>query len=80
MTSPEDYAKAQAEEYGTFVAKGPIYHDGVLAYTEGHVVPKSNVERHKLEEQGLVSKVKKADQAAAQPAQVIAAVEATKKG
>jgi hypothetical protein len=74
------FAKAQAEEYGTFVAKGPIYLDGVLAHTEGHAVPKSNVERHKLEEQGLVSKVKKSDQAASQPAEVVVAVEATKKG
>jgi hypothetical protein len=80
MTSPEDYAKAQAEEYGTFVAKGPIYHDGALAYTEGHPVPRSNVERHKYEEQGLVSKVKKADAASAQPGEVVAAVNATKKG
>jgi hypothetical protein len=74
------FAKAQAEEYGTFVAKGPIYHDGALAYTEGHPVPKSNVERHKYEEQGLVSKVKKADQAASQPGEVVVAVDATKKG
>jgi hypothetical protein len=43
-------------------------------------VPKSNVERHKYEEQGLVSKVKKADQAASQPGEVVVAVDATKKG
>jgi hypothetical protein len=57
-----------------------IYHDGVLAYTEGHAVPKSNAEKYKYEDQGLVSKVKKADQAASQPGEVVAAVEATKKG
>ena len=71
--TPEQYAQAQAEEYGSFVAKGPIYVDGALAFTAGHTVPKSTVEKFKYDEQGLVEKVKKADAQAAQPAEVIAA-------
>jgi hypothetical protein len=74
------HAKAQAEEYGSFVAVGNILHDGVLAYTAGHPVPKSNVEKYGYEADGLVAKVKRADAAAAQPAEVKAAVDSVKKG
>jgi hypothetical protein len=73
-----EFAAAQAEEYGTFVANGPIYYDGVLAFSKGHAVPKSHVEKYKHEDQGLVSRVKKADQAAVQPGEVV--VNTAKKG
>lgn len=72
--------KAQAEEYGSFVAVTNIPHDGVLAYAAGHPVPKSNVEKYKYDEQGLVKKVAKANAAAVQPAEVVAAVDSVKKG
>jgi hypothetical protein len=54
--SHEDYVKAQAVEYGTFVAIAPIDHDGVRAYNPGHAVPKSNVEAYGYDKAGLVAK------------------------
>lgn len=62
MTTPMDpelreRLEAQAEEYGTYVAKGPIYVGTALAYPTGGPVPVSNVERHKYAEMGLVVKV-----------------------
>lgn len=53
----EEYAAAQAAEYGRYVANGPIYFGGALAYTKDHPVPTSNVEAHKYLEQGLVREV-----------------------
>ena len=50
-------AKAEAAEYSTWRAKYPIPHGNTIAYQPGHVVPVSNVEKYKYDEQGLVEKV-----------------------
>lgn len=62
MTTPldpelADRLKAQAAEYGTWRAKGPIYVGTALAYRAGEPVPVSNVERHRYADMGLVVKV-----------------------
>lgn len=49
----------QEQEYGTFVAAGPIYVGTALAYNEGDPVPASNVEAHGYEADGLVTRVAK---------------------
>lgn len=49
MATAEDHAKALAAEWGTYVALGPIYIDGVRAFNKGHAVPASHVDS------GLVS-------------------------
>jgi hypothetical protein len=54
MADLEEYKAQQAAEYGAYVANGPIYIDGALAFVEGHAVPKSTVEANKYVEQGLV--------------------------
>lgn len=46
----EQHMAALSKEYGQYVATEPIHIDGVLAFTPGHQVPVSHVER------GLVSK------------------------
>lgn len=46
----EQHMAALAKEYGQYVATEPIHIDGVLAFTPGHQVPASHVER------GVVSK------------------------
>lgn len=56
-TPVEDFAAAQAAEYGTYVALAPIRHDGVLAYGVGDAVPVSNVEAYGYLEAGLVAPV-----------------------
>lgn len=48
------YRQAQEEEYGTWVAVQNIYVGNALAYLAGHPVPKSNVEQHGYDQQGLV--------------------------
>lgn len=48
---------AQAAEWSTFVALGPIDHEGVRAYNEGDPVPVSNVARYGYDKDGLVGKV-----------------------
>jgi hypothetical protein len=50
-------AAEQKKEWGTYVAIGPIHHNGVLAYTAGDPVPVSNVELHGYDNDGLVAKV-----------------------
>jgi hypothetical protein len=59
MSEPtiEDYAKAQEAEYGTYLANGPIFHDGARAYNANDPVPVSNVDTYKYLEQGLVRRV-----------------------
>lgn len=54
--SVEEYAAKQAAEYGTYVANGPIYVGGALAFNTGHPVPVSSVARFDYLEQGLVRK------------------------
>jgi hypothetical protein len=64
MTQPDEAADRraaqarideEAKEYSTWVAVGDIAAaPGVLAYTRGHVVPVSNVEKHGYDEDGLV--------------------------
>lgn len=49
-----DYRIAQMHEYGQWVATGPIYIDGVLAFTEDHPVPASTVAKFGLDKQNLV--------------------------
>lgn len=53
----EQRAAQEAVEYGTWRAKYPIQHDGVIAYMPGHAVPVSNVERYGYDEMGLVERV-----------------------
>jgi hypothetical protein len=43
--TPEEYYAAQAAEYNTYVATGPIHIYGGRAFNEGHPVPVSTVER-----------------------------------
>lgn len=57
MTAGEiDKAITELEQaqWGKWKAKGPIYIDGVLAFSKDHDVPVHHVERYHLEEQGLV--------------------------
>lgn len=62
MTSPiidpgvEERRKARAEEYGVWEAAGPIEFGSARAFNEGDPVPKSTVERLKLDALGLVRK------------------------
>lgn len=57
MPSPvEDFAAAQATEYGAFVAVETILVDGARAYNVGDPVPASNVAAHGYLKQGLVRK------------------------
>lgn len=53
----DDYIAKQAVEYGTYVATGPIFHNGARAYNEGDPVPVSNVEEYKYLDQKLVRRV-----------------------
>lgn len=49
---PEDvaaYRMDRREDYSKWVAAQNIYHDGVLAYTEGSPVPDTNVRLHKYD-------------------------------
>jgi hypothetical protein len=57
MMTPEQTAKAAAEHlaaqqknYGTYVAAGPIYINGALAYATGHAVSAEQVDN------GIVAK------------------------
>jgi len=49
-----EYRIAQMREYGVWVAAGPIYVDGVLAFLEGYPVPESTVRRYGWDQQNLV--------------------------
>lgn len=57
MSAAEDFAKAQAVEFGTYTATEVIYLDGVRAFNEGDPVPVGHVER-KLVSTDQVKKVK----------------------
>jgi hypothetical protein len=50
----EDYREAQEREYGTYVARVPIYVNGALAYRAGDSVPVVNVEQYAYLRDGLV--------------------------
>jgi hypothetical protein len=52
----EQRREEQAKEYGTWVALGPIDHDGARAYNTGDPVPAENVKRWKYDERGLVGR------------------------
>lgn len=54
-----DRRRAQAEAYGQFVAKGPIYWPGTgtLVFNTGHAVPLEHVEKWELETADLVERV-----------------------
>lgn len=54
MSTVEDFAAAQAVEYGTYKAAVAIFHNGVLAYNVGDAVPVSNAEAYGYVESGLV--------------------------
>jgi hypothetical protein len=56
VATAEERRAAVQEEYSTWVAAGPIDHDGVRAYNTGDPVPASNVAAHKYDEQGWVVK------------------------
>jgi hypothetical protein len=49
------------DEWGTYVAVADITHNGVMAYTAGDPVPKSNAERYGYEQEGLVKRVDSAE-------------------
>ncbi len=57
VSAVEEYRAAAAEEYGQYVALGPIDFDGARAYNEGDPVPVSNVEAYHYVERGLVAKI-----------------------
>lgn len=50
----DEFRRLQDEEYGAWVATQNIYVGNALAYPEGGAVPKSNVERHGYDKNGLV--------------------------
>jgi hypothetical protein len=52
----EEYRKAQAEEYGTWIAAEPINAGTALAYNAGDPVPASNVDRLGYADDGRVVK------------------------
>lgn len=54
----EEFASEQAVEYGTWTAKQPITHLGVLAYNIGDPVPVSNVALYGYDRDGLVERTK----------------------
>jgi hypothetical protein len=58
-TTYMDRRRAQAEAYGQFVAKGPIYWPGTgtLVFNTGHAVPLEHVEKWELELADLVERV-----------------------
>lgn len=56
LTDAEALRKAQADEWGQFVAVAPIDYDGVRAYNTGDPVPATNVRLHGYEAAGLVAK------------------------
>ena len=53
----DEFRRLQEEEYGAWVATQNIYVGNALAYPEGGAVPKSNVERHGYDKNGLVESV-----------------------
>lgn len=64
QTPDEAYRQAQAAEYGTFVAKKPIYVRGARAFNEGDPVPKGHVERGVVSEDDVAKVSTKAGKAA----------------
>jgi hypothetical protein len=50
------FAKAQAEEWGEWVACADIYVGNALAARTGDAIPKDNVERHGYDKDGYVVK------------------------
>lgn len=64
-TSAERDAAREAE-WGAYVANGPIYVGGALAFNEGQPVPASSVERHKYLE---MNQVRRAGDPAPEPEQ-----------
>lgn len=64
MATPEDFAAAQAAEYGKWVAKEPIYVGDARAFNPGDPVPASHITS------GVVSK----DQVVGAKTQTAAAV------
>lgn len=50
VISVEDYAAAQKAEWGAYVAKSAIFYDGVRAFNAGDPVPRSHVEKFKLDD------------------------------
>lgn len=50
----QEVVDAENAQWGHWVANGPIYLDGVLAFAAGHEVPVQHVEVYGLEKDGLV--------------------------
>lgn len=61
----EEYQKAQAAEYGTYVAKQPIDVNGARAFNTGDPVPVSHVERGVVSADQVARTTTKAGRAAA---------------
>jgi hypothetical protein len=73
-TTAEEYRKAQATEWGTYVALVPIDIDGARAFNPGDPVPASHVTASLVDEGQVAKTTTKAGQSAA------AAVTDTPKG
>jgi hypothetical protein len=68
-SSAEDFEKAQAVEYGTYVCVSPIFVGGARAFNPGHPVPVSHVDANPdWLSDGLVEKVAVDSSAPARPA------------
>lgn len=61
----DEFRRLQEEEYGAWVATQDIYVGNALAYPVGGAVPKSNVERHGYDKNGMVEPASKAEPAEA---------------
>lgn len=62
-TTVEELRKAQAAEYGTYVATGPIDIGGTRAFNLGDPVPVSHIERGVVAADQVVKTTTKAGQA-----------------
>lgn len=60
----DDAQKAREDEYGKYVAKGPIFIGGARAFNAGDAVPVGHVERGVVDKDDVVGANTKAAQAA----------------
>lgn len=67
VSTPEvdEFLAAQAKEYGTYVALGPIDIGGVRAFNKGDAVPVGHVDREVVSKEQVAKVTTKAGQAAA---------------
>jgi len=65
VLTAEQARQACAEEYGEYVAIGSIHLNGVLAFLDGHAVPRSHVDSGLVSKDQVASAATKAGKAAA---------------